>query len=97
MIKIKIDKEQIKYLVNEKFEINAGDENITGNIRLTKEQYEDFAKIENGTNIDEIGNIINTVLNFDSEVDFNVVQKINIFSQLMENYSKTKGKHLTKK
>ena len=97
MIKIKIDKEQIKYLVNEKFEINAGDENITGSIRLTKEQYEDFAKVENGTNIDEIGNIINTVLNFDNEVDFNVVQKINIFSQLMENYSKTKGKHLTKK
>jgi hypothetical protein len=64
---------------------------------LTKEQYEDFAKLENGTNIDEIGNIINTVLNFDSEVDFNVVQKINIFSQLMENYSKTKGKHLAKK
>ncbi len=92
MIKIKIDKEKIKYLVNETFELDAGDEKITGSIKLTKEEYNKFSKLQNENDIDEISKAINEILFFDTDVDFDEVQKINIFSQLMENYSKIKGK-----
>lgn len=93
MIKIKIDKEKIKYLVNENFKIETGkDEYLNGTIKITKEKYDEFNKLQNNNNLDEVSKSIDEVLTFDEEVNFDSIQKINIFTELMNEYMKNKGK-----